>query len=49
MQQNKSEQQLQDQIKQLIKQIQPKPLNSTNHTMHSIKCKNCIYKYWNML
>ncbi len=43
MQQNNLDQQLQEQMNRLIKQIQPKPLNCTNHTMHPVKCKNCIY------
>lgn len=39
---HKSDQQLQEQMNKLIKQIQPKPLNCTNPIMHSVKCKNCI-------
>ena len=43
MKQDSLEQQLQEQMNKLIRLIQPKPLNCTNHTMNSVKCKNCIY------
>ncbi|WP_410497002.1 hypothetical protein QTL86_09025 [Cellulosilyticum sp. ST5] len=43
MSQSKMDQQLQEQMIQLIKQIQSKPPNCTNHIMHPVKCKNCIY------
>lgn len=42
MSQNITEQQLEEQMKQLLKQIQPKPVNCHDHTMNKDKCKNCI-------
>jgi len=43
MLQKLTDQQFEEQIKKLLKQIQPKPFNCTNHIMNKDKCKNCIY------
>lgn len=38
-----TDEQLEEQLKQILKTIQPKPLNCTNHIMNKDKCKKCIY------
>lgn len=35
--------QLEEQMKHILKVIQYKPINCTNHIMNREKCKNCVY------
>ena len=43
MSQNLTNQQLEEQMKQILKTIQPKPISCANHIMNKTKCKNCVY------